>query len=145
MTAETEQVPSQLTQEEKRQVLRDTMHTRTIIEQNLVRGRYTSETRTLVISAAAAPVELPQPPNSYWHHDPLGPEPPLGYSIDQMNPVGEPFEVAASIGEAEAPTGHLLPEVVETAAPSGELQRSGTGLHSGAVEPGSPPSNDEKD
>jgi hypothetical protein len=28
-----------------------------------------------------------------WAHDPTGVEPPLGYSVDAMAPVGEPFEV----------------------------------------------------
>jgi hypothetical protein len=43
-----------------------------------------------------------QPEGSPWHHDPLGPEPPLGYSVDQMEPVGSPAEVEASIQRLEA-------------------------------------------
>jgi hypothetical protein len=43
-----------------------------------------------------------QPPHSPWHHDPVGLEPPLGYSIDQMEPVGTPAEVEASIRQLEA-------------------------------------------
>jgi hypothetical protein len=45
-----------------------------------------------------------QPAHSHWHHDPIGLEPPLGYSVDQMEPVGTPAEVEASIRQLEAAT-----------------------------------------
>jgi hypothetical protein len=49
--------------------------------------------------------EVPrQPAHSPWHHDPVGLEPPLGYSVDEMEPVGTPAEVEASIRQLEAAT-----------------------------------------
>jgi hypothetical protein len=42
--------------------------------------------------------EVPrQPEGSPWAHDPVGPEPPLGYSIDAMEPVGAPHEIERSL------------------------------------------------
>ena len=41
----------------------------------------------------SSPISYPaQPENSPWHHDPCPPEPPLGFSVDEMKPVGEPLE-----------------------------------------------------
>jgi hypothetical protein len=49
--------------------------------------------------------EVPrQPAWSPWHHDPVGLEPPLGYSVDEMVAVGTPAEVEASIRQLEAAT-----------------------------------------
>jgi hypothetical protein len=45
-----------------------------------------------------------QPPNSPWHHDPVGLEPPLGYSVNEMEPVGTPAEVARSVEAATRPS-----------------------------------------
>jgi len=45
-----------------------------------------------------------QPETSPWHHDPVGLEPPLGYSVETMEPVGEPHEVADSLKQLEAAT-----------------------------------------
>jgi hypothetical protein len=45
-----------------------------------------------------------QPPTSHWHHDPVGLEPPLGYSVNEMVAVGTPAEVEASIRQLEAAT-----------------------------------------
>ena len=59
-------------------------------------GRYAAEgsKRTVI---GSSPVAYPaQPATSPWHHDPCSPEPPLGYSVDEQDPVGEKFEQAAS-------------------------------------------------
>jgi hypothetical protein len=37
-----------------------------------------------VVGASALPVYPPQPPNSPWAWDPVGDEPPLGYSVDDL-------------------------------------------------------------
>jgi hypothetical protein len=34
-----------------------------------------------------------QPPDSPWHHDPVPPENSLGYSVEDMEPVGQPGEI----------------------------------------------------
>jgi hypothetical protein len=51
--------------------------------------------------------EVPkQPPNSPWASDPVGREPPLGYSVEAAEPVGGPHEIekAEAIGCALAQT-----------------------------------------
>jgi hypothetical protein len=55
-------------------------------------------------------------------------EPPLGVSINEMIPTGEPHEVAASLlGEAYPDdAGRLLPSVAGSASP-GDEQRGGMG------------------
>jgi hypothetical protein len=59
-------------------------------------GRFAYSGNTTTVTGAS-PVSYPaQPAGSPWHHDPIGTEPPLGYSVDEQEPVGEPFEVAAS-------------------------------------------------
>ena len=42
-----------------------------------------------------------QPEGSPWSYDPVGPEPPLGYSVDEMEPVGSPHEVERSLRAIE--------------------------------------------
>lgn len=42
-----------------------------------------------------------QPEGSPWSHDPVGIEPPLGVSVDEVVPVGEAFEIEASLREIE--------------------------------------------
>ena len=45
----------------------------------------------------SSPISYPaQPENSPWHHDACPPEPPLGFSVDEMEPGGEPYERTAS-------------------------------------------------
>jgi|SRR5262249_12194607 len=41
----------------------------------------------------SSPIQYPaQPAHSPWAKDACPPEPPLGFSVDAMEPVGEPFE-----------------------------------------------------
>jgi len=42
-----------------------------------------------------------QPAPSPWSHEPVGLEPPLGYSVDAMEPVGEVHEIEASLRQQE--------------------------------------------
>jgi hypothetical protein len=42
-----------------------------------------------------------QPPDSPWHRDVVGLEPPLGHSVDAMEPVGTAAEIEASIRRLE--------------------------------------------
>jgi hypothetical protein len=59
-----------------------------------------------------------QPPHSPWHHDPVGLEPPLGYSVNEMVAVGTPAEVEASIRQLEAATRPSTPTSPCSARPS---------------------------
>jgi len=48
---------------------------------------------SLTTVVGSSPIHYPaQPAHSPWHHDACPPEPPLGLSADEMEPVGEPFE-----------------------------------------------------
>jgi hypothetical protein len=48
-----------------------------------------------VNKATVTPAPMPAlPEGSPWHADPVGQEPPIGYSIDEQPPVGEPHELA---------------------------------------------------
>jgi hypothetical protein len=63
-------------------------------------GRYAKVTETTVTGATPGPIYPKQPPNSPWHHDPMPPEPPLGFSVNDLEPVGEPHERQAPAGDA---------------------------------------------
>jgi hypothetical protein len=133
MTAEDE-----ITQAERRRVMRDTLHGRAIAEQGTIGGRYGAESKTRVIGSG---VEYPRlPESSPWHSDPLPPPEPLGFPIDEMAPVGEPHEVAESLareginivsppndplcGDAEAPLGDSAPTyALRPASPPSTKQR----------------------
>jgi len=43
-----------------------------------------------------------QPATTPWSSDPVGIEPPLGFSVEEMVPVGEHHEIEASIAALEA-------------------------------------------
>jgi hypothetical protein len=63
------------------------------------------------------------PASSPWAGpDLVGVEPPLGVEINALEPVGEPHEVAASLGEVVAPPSVASAEVVETTSPNPEHQ-----------------------
>jgi hypothetical protein len=56
-------------------------------------GRFAySGSSTSVVGSS--PISYPAQPgcHSPWHYDACPPEPPLGFSVDEMEPVGEPFE-----------------------------------------------------
>jgi hypothetical protein len=51
------------------------------------------------VSGAEEATHYPrQPENSPWSHDPVPPEEPLGFSVQDVEPCGTPVEIAASIG-----------------------------------------------
>jgi hypothetical protein len=56
-----------------------------------------------------------QPGDSPWAGDAVGVEPPLGYSIQDMEPVGEAHEIEASLAALpEAPLDGCSSSIVET-------------------------------
>jgi len=58
-------------------------------------GRY-AKVHSTTFTGSSPTMYPAQPPTSPWHHDPCPPEPPLGYSVEEMEPVGEPHERTAS-------------------------------------------------
>jgi hypothetical protein len=86
-----------------------------------------------VVGSTAVP-RYPAGPN--WSADPVGLEPPTGTAIDQMEPVGEPHEVAASLGEAHpADAGRLLPSVAGSVLPGDERSAASPSAASSAPSP----------
>ena len=75
-------------------------------------GRYAAGSGSKASVVGSSPVSYPaQPIGSPWHSDPCPPEPPLGYSVDEMEPVGEMFErastsAASEVEEPPSPSGH---------------------------------------
>jgi hypothetical protein len=68
-------------------------------------GRYaTGGSKASVVGAS--PISYPtQPENSPWRRDACPPEPPLGYAIDEQEPVGEVFERATPAVDEPPATG----------------------------------------
>jgi hypothetical protein len=90
-----------ITQQEKREVLRNNQRVREASTYHSVAqasiddergGRYAiSDTKQTIIGSS--PIAYPQQPStSPWHSDPVPDEPPLGFRIDDQEPVGEVFE-----------------------------------------------------
>lgn len=57
-------------------------------------GRFAKVNATTVVGVPQVPK---QPETSPFHHDPCGPEAPLGYDINEVVAVGSPSEIQASI------------------------------------------------
>ena len=67
-------------------------------------GRYATEGGKQTV-IGSSPIAYPQQPStSPWHSDPIGTEPPLGYSVEEMEPVGEPHERTASATSSSVTT-----------------------------------------
>jgi len=68
-------------------------------------GRYaTGGSKQTVIGSLS--IAYPQQPStSPWHSDPCPPEPPLGFNVNAIDPVGEPHEIKAS-ATPSSPTAH---------------------------------------
>ena len=70
--------------------------------EDLAGGRYAAMGKPSVTGSTPAVRYPAQPANSPWHRDPLPTEPPLGVSVEEMKPVGEPHEVRASEAQPAA-------------------------------------------
>ena len=69
-------------------------------------GRFAALGRPTVIGSGPAAHYQTLPASSPWHSDPVPPEAPLGYAINDLASVGEAHEVAASeasLGSADDP------------------------------------------
>lgn len=72
----------------------DSFNSRAIADALAQAGRFAAENRATVIGSEA--VEYPRlPAESPWACDMVGLEPPLGFSVDAMEPCGEAHELAA--------------------------------------------------
>jgi hypothetical protein len=60
-----------------------------------IEGRFAAREKSSVVGTTQA-VEYPAGPN--WAADPVGIEPPLGVDVHAIEPTGESFEIAASLG-----------------------------------------------
>jgi hypothetical protein len=87
-------------------------------EAGAVGGRYGAISKTQVTGAASVPQYPSQPPGSPWRDEPCGLEPPFPIDIGPAAVVGEPHEVAASLGEVYSnDVGDLLPKTLDSASP----------------------------
>jgi hypothetical protein len=91
------------TQAERRQVLKNDRQAQTYFERAQVEvgselgGRF----RHLAPASVAGVPQYPQqPPNSPFHHDPTGPEPPLGIDVNSMTGAGQPDPVLEEAQQA---------------------------------------------
>ena len=74
-----------------------TYHSRAAVEQTLETGGRFADKVSLVVGETPA-VQYPRlPAGSPWAGDPVGLEPPLGFSVDAMEPTGEAHEIQASL------------------------------------------------
>ena len=90
----------EISQAERRRIMADERRGRTYqghaLDDELdLGGRFAKVNTTTVVGAG--PISYPQQPaNSHWSRDPVPAEPVLGFSVDEMEPVGEVHEVEAS-------------------------------------------------
>lgn len=64
-------------------------------------GRFKKQVESPVTAIPQVPM---QPASSYWHDNPVPSEPPLGFDVNAMTPIGTAAEVERSIRELEART-----------------------------------------
>jgi hypothetical protein len=82
------------TKAEREQFVKDTFHTRTRDEAG---GRFAQVNKSTVVGSDPATL-YPRLPGGPWAAQPMPPEePPLGFSVEDHDPVGQPWEVEASL------------------------------------------------
>jgi hypothetical protein len=99
------EVHNELSQEERRAALRNDRRVReattfnrfAIGEADIVGGRYSAISKNIVTEGPPAYPALP--PGSPFASDPVGPEAPLGFPIDEHESVGTAQEIEASLGD----------------------------------------------
>ena len=108
------------TQTEKRDVLgNDTLHTRALADLDGLSGRFAAINKSTVIGAAPA-AQYPAAAGPWADPVKVPDEPPLGFAVDDLEPIGERFEVErseAKLGAVAAPARVASP-AVETTAPT---------------------------
>jgi hypothetical protein len=68
-------------------------------------GRFAAINKSTVTGSTPVPQYPPQPTSSPWASAAVGQEPPLGFSVDEMQPVGEPHEIELSLREMRCEAG----------------------------------------
>ena len=92
----------EISQAERRRIMADERRMRTYHGQaassvNDERGGRYAGSGSKQTVVGSSPIGYPQQPeNSPWRSDPCPPEPPLGFSVEEMEPVGEIFERASA-------------------------------------------------
>ena len=80
-------------------------------------GRFAKPTNVI---GSTPTVQYPRLPENSWTNDPVPPEAPLGIDVNAIEPVGESFEVAASLqalGDATEAVAQSSPLAGATATP----------------------------
>ena len=99
--------------------VKDTLFGRAIAEQGTIQGRFAAESRARVVGSRPL-VEYPAlPPNSpSWASHAVGQEPPVGFDINAVEPVGTHAEIEQSL--AEVGDGAATPSDPLIASPNDE-------------------------
>jgi hypothetical protein len=80
------------------------------------------------VAGSEASVEYPrQPASSPWASDPVGLEPSLGFSVNQMEPTGTHVEIERSLGGSVAAPSAILGSSAATvvSSPASVAERAG--------------------
>jgi hypothetical protein len=121
----------EISQREKRQVMRDTFLSRQANTVDDAGGRYARITPSKVTGATPSPIPR-QPATSPWSKsfdEVVGKEPELGFAVDTQEPVGESAEIERSLsqlGAVDATPSYIAPsdrgsQPVTAVAPSGSV------------------------
>jgi hypothetical protein len=100
----------EISQREKRRILREASsymaHAAANIDED--RGGRYAATGSSPRVIGASPISYPQQPsNSPWHHDPVPMEEPLGFSVEDHDPVGERHELARDAADTPSTAGEV--------------------------------------
>jgi hypothetical protein len=106
MTDQRQPFRNEATQSEKRETLRnDNMNFRTSSDLGLENtGRFA---KPFAVTGSTPAPQYPSGPN--WANDPTGVEPPLGFDVNAIEPVGEHHEIQSSLAEAVKSAPSALP------------------------------------
>jgi hypothetical protein len=72
---------------------------------NDVGGRFAAISSPHVVGSES----IPKYPAAFLQHDPVPDEPVLGVDINEMEPVGQPHELKATLGPSLSPVTKVLP------------------------------------
>jgi hypothetical protein len=108
-------------------------------------GRYAAVIRTHLTGSDSVPWVPPQPSSSPWANEPVGHERPLGFSVDEVPPVGEVFELERNMAESRGGEGVKTPSKIASKR-TAERRAAGSdvGRRSDVVETSSPPLTKQK-
>ena len=138
-----EQVHSELSQDEKRDTLQNDRRVRDAsayvdhVHDDNDGGRFKNQTTRITVGSRPL-VEYPAlPPNSPWARDPVPDEPPIGVDLSAAPIVGEPHEIATSLGKANLDdVGDSFLQVADGASPGdAEALRGGSASSTHASRP----------